>query len=253
MRILIVEDEMLAADRMISLVKEIIPESEIVANLQSISAVVKWFAKNPQPDLILMDIQLADGLSFEIFDQANVKAPVIFTTAFNEYALRAFKVNSIDYLLKPIDKDELRKALNKYHSIIKPSTTQSLGPDLIHQVMDMIRNPYKSRFVIRIGEHIKTLTINEISFFYVNEKSSFIRTVNGRDFDMDNSLDQLDNELNPKHFYRVSRKYLVSLQHINDIIAYSGSRLKVIMEGAKNDEIIVSREKVSDFKKWLEG
>ena len=173
MRILIVEDEMLAADRMINLIMEIIPESEIVANLQSISSVVKWFTKYPQPDLIFMDIQLADGLSFEIFDQAYIQAPVIFTTAFNEYALRAFKVNSIDYLLKPIDKEELRNALNKYHAVNKISANHSKILSIVHQVMELIKNPFKSRFVIRIGEHIKTITIDEVSFFYFHETLSF--------------------------------------------------------------------------------
>jgi len=253
MKVLIVEDESLAADRLISLIHEIHPDSEIVASLQSISAVCSWFAKNLQPDLILMDIQLADGLCFEIFDQTYIQSPVIFTTAFNEYALRAFKVNSIDYLLKPIDKEELSNALKKYHSINRFPSNQPIDPTAMHRVMELIQNPYRSRFVIRIGEHIKTIVLDQISYFYSNEKSSFLRTVSGRDFDLNFSLEQLENELNPKKFYRVSRKHLVSLDHISDIIAYSGSRLKLILQGANNEEILVSRNKVSDFKKWLEG
>ena len=252
MRILIIEDEQLAADRLTSLIRELYPASEMLGNVKSISAALKWFSANPQPDLILMDIQLADGLSFEIFDRTNVEAPVIFTTAFNEYALRAFKVNSIDYLLKPIDKEDLARALKKYQTITK-LPVNPIDPHLMHQVMDMIQNPYKSRFVIRIGEHIRTILVDEISFFYSNEKSSFLRTIGGRDFAIETSLEQLENEINPKRFFRVSRKHIVALSHIQDIIAYSGNRLKLVLQGANKEEILVSREKVSEFKKWLEG
>jgi two-component system, LytTR family, response regulator len=252
MLVLVIEDEKLAAERLVNLILELEPESQIVKSLESVKAAIEWLTKNPQPDLILMDVQLADGLCFEIFDKIKVESPVIFTTAYNEYALRAFKVNSIDYLLKPIDKTELKASLLKYQKL-SGSSAIKLKPELLQQVMAMIKNPYKSRFVVKIGEHIKAIDIDDVAYFYINDKSSFLRTLKGRDFAIDSSLDQLEKEIDPARFFRVNRKFLIALQHINDIIAYSGSRLKLIITCADKEEILVSREKVSEFKKWLEG
>ena len=252
--IVVIEDETLAAERLIALVSEIDKKLIVKAQLDSVSTSVKWFLANPAPDLVFMDIQLADGLCFEIFDKTTVDSPVIFTTAYNEYALKAFKVNSIDYLLKPIDKEELQASIAKYRRINSSvSKAKPMAPELIKQVMQMIQNPYKSRFVIRLGEHIKTIHLDDIAFFYSNEKSTFIRTLAGRDYAMDNSLDQLEVETDPGKYFRVSRKYFVALLSIKDIISYSGSRLKVVITGSEKDEILVSREKVTEFKKWLEG
>jgi Response regulator of the LytR/AlgR family len=254
MRILVIEDEKLAAERLIGLITDIEPAAQVLKAIESIKSAVKWLSSNPHPDLIFMDIQLADGLSFEIFDKANVDTPVIFTTAYNEYALRAFKVNSIDYLLKPIDKEELRASINKYLKLNKGiSQNVAFHPQLLKQVMDVIQNQYKSRFVVRIGEHIKAVAIEDIAYFYSSEKSSFIRSVSGRDYAVDFSLDQLESELDPRKFFRVNRQFIVGLLQIKDIVAYSGSRLKLNIVGGDNNEILVSREKVNDFKKWLDG
>jgi DNA-binding LytR/AlgR family response regulator len=253
MRFLVIEDEKLAADRLIQLVLAIVPEATCAGKTDSVKSSVRWFENNEKPDLVFMDIQLADGLSFSIFEKVKVETPVIFTTAYNEYALKAFKVNSIDYLLKPIDEDELKAAVAKFQKLnTHAGKVNVMQQELVRQVMDMIRNPYKSRFVIRLGEHIKAIHTDEISVFYSNEKSTFIRTLAGRDFALDSSLDQLENEVDPQKYFRVSRKYIVSLTAIRDIISYSGSRLKLIINGAQSDEILVSREKVADFKKWLE-
>ena len=252
--IVIIEDEVLAAERLIALLNDLDKEFVVLAQPDSVSSSVSWFSSNPAPDLIFMDIQLADGLCFEIFEKMKIVAPVIFTTAYNEFALKAFKVNSIDYLLKPIDKKELLASIEKFKRLTSSaSKPQSIEPELLRRVMGMIQNPYKSRFVIRLGEHIKTIHTEDIAFFYSNEKSTFIRTLARRDFAMDHSLDQLEDEVNPGTFFRVSRKYMVAMPAITDIIAYSGSRLKLIVAGAENEEVLVSREKVSDFKKWLEG
>lgn len=254
MKVLIIEDEALAADRLLKLVVEAEPNTEILGKLESVRSVVNWFNTNAMPDLIFMDVQLADGLCFEIFDKIKIDTPVIFTTAYNEYALKAFKVNSIDYLLKPIDKDELQSAIAKFKKqTAASSSTSHIDTLIMNKVKSMLQNPYKTRFVVRIGEHIKAVSIDDISFIYSSEKSTLIRTVMGRDFALDGSIDQITSEMDPAKFFRVSRKYLVAIDHVSDIIAYSGSRLKLIMKGIEDDEIIVSREKVAEFKKWLEG
>jgi len=254
MQILVIEDEKLAADRLIALITDIEPTAQVLKSIESIKAAVKWLNSNPHPDLIFMDVQLADGLSFEIFDKVNVEVPVIFTTAYNEYALRAFKVNSIDYLLKPIDKEELRTSIHKYLKLnINVTQNVALQPQLLKQVMNLIQNPYKSRFVVRIGEHIKTIAIEDVAYFYSSEKSSFLRSISGRDYAIEYTLDQLEQELDPHKFFRVSRKFIIAMPHIKDIIAYSGNRLKIIAMGGDQEEVLVSREKVTDFKKWLDG
>lgn len=254
MKVLIIEDEALAADRLLKLITDAEPNTEVLAKLESIRSVVNWFNTNAMPDLIFMDIQLADGLCFEIFDKVKIDTPVIFTTAYNEYALKAFKVNSIDYLLKPIDKDELQNAIAKFKKQATASSSSShIDALILNKVKLMLQNPYKTRFVVRIGEHIKAVSVDDISFIYSSEKSTLIRTILGRDFALDGSIDQITNEMDPAKFFRVSRKYLVAIDHVSDIIAYSGSRLKIIMKGIEDDEIIVSREKVAEFKKWLEG
>lgn len=254
MKVLIIEDEALAADRLLKLVTSIDANTESLGKIESIRSAVNWFNTNSKPDLIFMDVQLADGLCFEIFDKVTIDTPVIFTTAYNEYALKAFKVNSIDYLLKPIDKDELQNAIAKFkrHAMVGSSASH-IDALILNKVKSMLQNPYKMRFVVRIGEHIKAVSVDDISFIYSSEKSTLIRTISGRDFALDGSIDQIATKMDPVKFFRVSRKHLIAIDHVSDIIAYSGSRLKLVMKGIEDDEIIVSREKVADFKKWLEG
>src|SRR5664279_823801 len=207
MNCLIVEDEKVAAERLVGLIKKFDPSIDITEIVQSVKNAVQWLNTHQAPDLIFMDIQLADGLSFEIFEQTIVDAPVIFTTAYNEYALQAFKVNSIDYLLKPIDKEELRVSINKYQKLSnRVSQTGALQPQVLKQMIDMMQNPYKLRFVVRIGEHIKTIAIEDVAYFYSSEKSSFLRSISGRDYAIEYTLDQLEQELDPHKFFRVSRK-----------------------------------------------
>lgn len=251
MRVLIIEDEPQAAARLTSLVQELQPSWSIVATLDSVKRSVVWLKQNAC-DLILMDIQLADGLSFEVFDQVEVKTPVIFTTAYNEYALKAFKVNSIDYLLKPIDKDELVMALKKYSSLTGKLPVQDKMMESIGLAMQMLTKKYKERFVIKVGEHLKSIEVGEILFFFSLEKTTFAQTADGRKHILDFTLDQLDEVLNPAQFFRINRKYLVSVQAIKDMISYTNSRLKLILKTSDDDDVIVARERVQDFKNWLD-
>lgn len=254
MKILIIEDEVMAAERLREMVLEVIPAVKIMAVLDSISSAVQWFNGNDQPDLAFFDIQLADGLSFEIFEQAAVICPVIFTTAFDEYALKAFKVNSIDYLLKPIDADELQSAIEKYQRIhaVSEKLNPSLSSQNIDNVLKLLTQQYKSRFVLKVGERIRSIQVDDIQCFYSMAKASYLQTKENRHYVMDHSLDQVEALVDPGYFFRVNRKYIIALEAIEDIISHSNSRLKVRLKKPVEEEIIVAREKVKDFKQWLD-
>lgn len=220
--------------------------------LHSVEEAIAWFQNNPQPDLILLDIQLSDGLSFEIFESIPISSAVIFTTAYDEYALRAFKLNSIDYLLKPIDEDDLESAINKFRE--RQPKPQQLSVDF-DQIKRMLANPleksYKKRFTIKMGQHLKMINIEDAECFYSENKGTYIHTSDNRDYLLECTLEQLETELDPTQFFRVSRKYIVSVNAIKDIIVYTNSRLKVILPTYKDDEVIVSRERVNDFREWI--
>lgn len=252
MRILIIEDEPHAAQRLSGLISELIPEAEIVAKIDSVKKSLEWFRENKMPDLVFMDIQLADGLSFQIFENAEIKSPVIFTTAYEEYALRAFKVNSIDYILKPVDKDELQAALKKLHTLSKdPSAAEKLLSN-IGEAMQMLLKKHKTRFVIKVGEHLKTIDVSAVRYFYSQEKTTFCVTEENRSFILDYTLEQLEEMVDPLEFFRINRKYLVHSRAIQDIISYTNSRLKLVLKGCHDTDIIVARERVQDFKMWLD-
>lgn len=243
MEILIIEDEKPAARLLKRKVEQL---GYAVTNiLTSIEDSLIWFSANKHPELILADIQLADGLSFEIFEQLNIKSAVIFTTAYDEYALRAFKLNSIDYLLKPIDENELKVAIEKF-SARKQQTT--IDSDLIKR---LFQKEYKNRFTIKAGNVFKIIDINEIECFYSAFKSSFLVTKEGRTFPLEESLDSIEKELNPLHFYRVNRQFIITIQAIKEISIYSNSRLKVLLNHYNEEDIVVSRERVQDFKNWI--
>ena len=252
MQILIVEDELPAAVRLKEMINNLDPSIWIMGVMDSIRTTVEFLNTHSSPDLILLDIQLADGLSFQIFEKINIQIPIIFTTAYDEFALRAFKLNSIDYLLKPIDSLELDKALTKFKTLNRYSSSTNYA-ELAEQMMRAMHPRHKTRFLIRIGEHLRNIASEEISFFYSNEKSSYIKTKSGRDFALDESLDNLEKEIDPERFFRVNRKFIIALPYLKDIVAYSGSRLKLTLEGGDNTEILVSREKVNAFKEWIEG
>ncbi len=253
MRILIVEDEPLAAVQLAAHISALRPEAQIVSVCDTVKAVVKWMSANEKPDLAFFDIQLGDGLSFEIFDQLDFKVPVIFTTAYDEYAIRAFKVNSIDYLLKPVDRAELQKALKKFEQFAKP-VSSSLSLDLISEIVDSLgRKNYKERFLVKIGAHLRIIETNEILYFYSFEKGTYARLNDGKDYLLDQSLELVESMVDPGKFFRINRKYIVALQSITDVITYSNSRLKIKVHHPVEDDFLVAREKVKDFKNWLEG
>lgn len=253
MKVLIIEDEILAAERLRELIMASFPETVILAQLDSISRAAEWFNNNAPPDLAFFDIQLADGLSFEIFEKAHVGCPVIFTTAYDEYALKAFKVNSVDYLLKPIDTNELRLAIEKFRQLHSINQTISTPAQNIDQVLMSLTKQYKSRFLLRVGEHIKSIHTDEVLCFYSMEKATYIQTTSDRHYVIDYSLEQLEELIDPARFFRVNRKFIIHIDAITDMISYTNSRLKVKLHKPAEEEIIVAREKVKEFKNWLES
>lgn len=252
MKILIIEDEEQAARRMESLVKELLPQAHVLAKLDTVKRSVEWFTTKEIPDLVLMDIQLADGISFQIFEQCEVKCPVIFTTAYDEYALKAFKVNSIDYILKPVDKEDLSTALSKWKNLTPTSGTAHLQLGNIEQAIRMLTKKSKTRFVIKVGEHLRTIEVENILYFYSQEKTTFCHTAEKRDFILDYTLEQLVEMLDTQQFFRINRKYLVHAKSIQDIISYTNSRLRLVLKDSEDTDIIVARERVQEFKEWLD-
>lgn len=252
MTTLIIEDESQAAQLLENMVKEVVSNCTVLAKLDSVKSAARWFSNNAMPDLIFMDIQLADGLSFEIFDQCVITAPVIFTTAYNAYALKAFKVNSIDYILKPIDKHELKYALEKYKKLAAHPVVQDKMLESIRHTMELLTRKYKERFMIKVGEHLKTIEVDTILYFYSHDKTTFCYTTENRNFILDYTLEQLEEIIDPLRFFRVNRKYTVSAQSFQDIITHTNSRLKLVLKGSQDSDIIVAREKVQEFKAWLD-
>jgi DNA-binding LytR/AlgR family response regulator len=250
MNILVIEDERPAATRIINLIKELLPSAKIFGHLDSIDDSIKWLNSNPAPDLILSDIELADGQSFEIYKQVNIKSPIIFTTAYDQFAIKAFKLNSIDYLLKPIDPDELASAIQKYENQAKPP---ALDIQMLQSMIQNQQKQYKERFMVKVGEKIHSVPTKDISFFYSAQKATFIQTKDQKKYLIDYTLDQLESEIDPKDFFRLNRKYITSLIAIDEIITYSNSRLKINLKHCDDNDILVSREKVTTFKLWLDG
>ncbi|MCU4165866.1 LytR/AlgR family response regulator transcription factor [Carboxylicivirga caseinilyticus] len=251
LKVVIIEDEIMAAARMRDLLLQYDSEIEIIAELDSVEDAVKWFKNGVVPDLVLMDIQLADGISFNIFDEVKVDYPIIFTTAYQEYAIRAFKVNSIDYLLKPVSYSDLEQAMNAFKKHLGFGSNQ-LSLEVIEKVRQMLKKDYKKRFTARVGEHIKSILIEDISFFHSEGKGTFITTVEKRQYLIDYSLEALTELLDPDMFFRINRQYIIKHSAIEDIMAYSQSRLKVRLKNCDDEKILISRDKVGSFKEWLE-
>ncbi|MDI6050225.1 LytTR family DNA-binding domain-containing protein [Flavobacterium sp. XS2P24] len=254
MMTIIIEDEKPAARLLQRKLEKLNIQVDVM--LHSVEEAIDWFSNNEHPELIFLDIQLSDGLSFEIFDKVQIKSAVIFTTAYDEYALRAFKLNSIDYLLKPIDEDDLEVDVSKFKARLPKQETGSrdFGMDF-EQIKKMLSNPfeknYKKRFTVKIGQHLKVIATDEIECFFSENKGTYLHTFDNRNYLIETTLELLEQELDPAAFYRVSRKFIVPLKAIKEIVVYSNSRLKVILPSYKEDEVIVSREKVSDFKNWI--
>lgn len=243
MKIVIIEDEKPAARLLKRKVENL--NCEVIALLSSVTESIEWFLSNEHPDLVLVDIQLSDGLSFEIFEQVEIKSSVIFTTAYDEYALKAFKLNSIDYLLKPIDENELKAAIEKFLSLQNKTVFNQQNLNNIYP------SNFKKRFVVKTGNIIKIIDVNDIECFYSAFKSSFLTTNESRSFTLDDSLENIEKEVSTNDFFRVNRQFLINLKAIKEISIYSNSRLKISLNNYKEEEIIVSREKVQAFKEWI--
>jgi DNA-binding LytR/AlgR family response regulator len=251
MNVLLVENEKPAAEKLQRLLKKTDDSITIVGVTETVEGTVNWLQSNPSPDLILMDIQLDDGICFELFDTIKVETPVIFTTAYNEYALQAFRVNSVDYLLKPVEEEALRQAIDKYRNY-----HSSLHGEALKQLLGELNRQYRNRFLIKIGSHFRSVTVKEICFFYILERATFLRTFSGKEYPLEASLDSVQKSLDPEIFYRINRNCILNIDAISDIVSYSSSRLQIKLNEkiASPDEsyLVVSREKVSVFKKWID-
>lgn len=252
MRALIIEDEVPAFRRLQKILEEVQPDLKIVEVIDSVAESVKWLRTHQAPDLIFMDIQLSDGLSFEIFDQVKITHPVIFTTAFDAYMLRAFKVNSIDYLLKPIKKEELIASLHKYEDMKRAFT--SGGNDDINSLIQQIQlgDPkYKSRYLVKQGDKLISVETKEIAYFFTKNGIVYLLTEHGNRYFIDHSLDEVVQQLDPQHFYRANRQFIINFQAIKAVHKYHKSKLMVELEPPGEDKVTVSAEKASHFKAWL--
>lgn len=256
MNIIIIEDEKPAARLLQRKVQKL--GFAVHQMLHSVEEAINWFTNNLQPDLIFLDIQLSDGLSFEIFEHFDkigkpLQSAIIFITAYDEYALRAFKLNSIDYLLKPIDEDELEVAISKFKNQFQKNSIATLDFEAIKRMLvNPVEKEYKERFSVKVGNQIKVITIDEVECFYSENKGTYLHTSDNRDYIVDSSLEVIESELNPKDFFRVNRKFIVPLKAIKEIQMHTNSRLKLMLPTYKADEVIVARERVNDFKEWID-
>jgi two-component system, LytTR family, response regulator len=251
MKTLIIEDESLTARRLETLLKKYDPDIEVLAVIPSVQGAIQWFRANQSPDLAFMDIHLEDDLAFKIFDEARIQTPVIFTTAYDEYTIQAFKVNSIDYLLKPINYDELAQALDKFKNL-KEQFSQPNLERLLQYIENKEKEPeYKSRFMIAVGTKIRSYETSEIAYFYSADKLTFMVTKDNQRLPVDYSLDKLANLLNPRDFFRISRQYLVSFPAIQTVYAHYKGKLKLDLAPKSQEEVFVSGDRMTDFKAWL--
>jgi len=251
MKVIIIEDEKPSARRLQRMLQSLNLKAEVM--LHSVEESIAWFQNNVHPDLIFLDIQLSDGLSFEIFETIEIKSAIIFTTAYDEYALKAFKLNSIDYLLKPIDDEDLETAVLKYKARVPQKQAVTLDFDDIKKLLvNPIDREYKKRFSIKVGQHLKLINIDEIECFYSENKGTYLHTTEGRNYLLDTTLDSLETELEPQTFFRINRKFFVNINAIKDMVSYTNSRLQIKLRTYNDQEVIVARERVKDFKGWLE-
>lgn len=252
-KVWIIEDEEPAIKRLEKMLANIDPQMVIDQKLYSIEQSVQAFQTKELPQLILMDINLADGKSFEIFKQVPVTVPIIFVTAFDQYAIDAFKVNSIDYLLKPIKADELKMAIEKFKRLQSQDSSPTFDMQQLLQTIGMAKKEYKERFVVKYGEHLRTIDINNIAYFYSENKATHLITKEGNRFIADHNLDQLETLLNPKNFFRINRQFIISLTSIAEMLTWTKARVFVKLHPPTKLDTIVSSERAASFKNWLAG
>ncbi|MCD4747284.1 MAG: LytTR family DNA-binding domain-containing protein [Bacteroidales bacterium] len=249
MNVLIIEDEKIAADHLEKMLRQIDKNIYIQGKIDTIEGAVKWLNNN-KTDLIFLDIHLADGLCFKIFEQIKVKTPVIFTTAYDQYAIKAFKVNSIDYLLKPIEIRELEQSINKFKELNQLQKANKIDYNSLIKVLSN-KIEYQERFIVRYGQKIKSIKADDIAYFYVNNENVFFCTKDNINYPIDFSLDKLENILDPKYFFRVNRQFIVNFSAIENMYPLSKSRIKIELKPQTDCETIVSYSRLSDFRKWL--
>lgn len=256
MKILIIEDEALAVKRLRKVIESIDPEMEIVGVTNSICSSVEWLNNFPAPDLIMMDIELADGQSFEIFKRTQVQSPVIFVTSYDEFAIQAFKVNSVDYLMKPVDREDMEASLQKFRQIKKMYASQADSAVNVEKLVEALQERiqpkiFRKRFLIKQGQKMATVEIEEIAYFFVDGRLTFFKTFDNRKLIVDYTMDELETMLDPADFFRINRSSYVSMKAINEVQDYFGNRYMLSLKPAAEEEAIVSRDRVSDFKHWL--
>lgn len=253
LKVLIFEDEGLSAEHLVKLVQRYDPQIELLGIIESVNQGVEWFSAHPHPDLLLMDIQLSDGSCFDLFKQVKLEIPVIFTTAYNEYAIQAFKVNSIDYLLKPVDFQDLKLAFEKFgkqHQSRNPHQEQLYEQLYQHLILP---TQYKKRLLVKVGEQLKQVLVDDIAFFQFDEGMSWAVTFGKNRMPLDQPLDELEQMLDPRQFFRVNRKFIVNSNAIEKIHTYFNNRLKLQLRPDPETEVLVSRERVPGFKSWLDS
>jgi DNA-binding LytR/AlgR family response regulator len=255
MKTIIIEDEKPSARRLNRMLEVLNITPDLM--LHSVHESVEYLLNNPAPDLIFLDIQLSDGLSFEIFDQVEIKSAIIFTTAYDEYALQAFKLNSIDYLLKPIDEEELMAAVDQFKLRFRQSQNSNKAAIInFEEIAKLLGNPiernYKKRYTARVGEHLKLFHTDDVQLFYSENKGTYLSIENGRNYLIDTKLESLLEELDPEQFFRISRQAIIHIKAIDDMISYTNSRIQIKINSFKEFDLIVSRERVKEFRAWLE-
>lgn len=253
MKVIIIEDEQPAALQLKKLLTQTDPSVSVIEIIDSVESSVKWLQTFPAPDAIFMDIQIADGLSFDIFNHVNIQSPVVFTTAFDQYAIKAFKVNAVDYLLKPIDEDELGEVLDKLKKKKAEKIPFDNGLFLKNLLQDFPKKDYKQRFLIKNGQNLTSIDVSDIAYFFSEDGINQFYVFSNKKHIVENTLDELESILNPKDFFRINRKFIINIKAIQKISPHFNSRLKLSLTPQYRDEILVARERVSDFKAWLGG
>jgi two-component system, LytTR family, response regulator len=255
MNVIIIEDEVPAAEKLERYLQKYDADLQVIATLQTVADSVSWLRENQEKaDVIFMDVQLTDGLSFQIFQQVTVRKPVIFTTAYNEFALDAFKVNSIGYLLKPVTFTDVSASLNKLSVLREEFLLKGDGLSQIQESYARVnRRSYKSRFMVKLGEHIRSIPTDQINVFFAEGRDVYLVTNQERKFIIDYTLESLEEIVDPSVFFRLNRTFILNINAIKDVLVYSNSRLKILLSPEFPKEIIVSREKVNDFKEWFDG
>ena len=252
MKYVIVEDEEPAALRLEKMIREVLPDAVMVNHLVSVKSAIDYLKSHPHPDLMFLDIQLGDGNSFEIFDSVTPDCPLIFTTSFDQFAIQAFKVNSIDYLLKPVKKNELAAALSKFQMRESPTVKDKVDYEkLLHMIKSNVE--YQRRILIRFGDIIKAVEVNDVAYFYTESKVNFLCSFDGKNYPIDQNLDQIESMIDPKVFFRINRQFIVNIKAISKMVSYSKSRVKLILNPPTEIETIVSTERSPNFKFWLTG